>query len=224
MFDDVGKKIKIVASVICWIGIIISCMLGILLIYTDGQLHINNYTFYTYTRTELIIEGFVLMAVGSIISWIVSIMIYGFGELVDNSKLLRVQLDKTKEKLDKAEESLGRIEENLGKMEENLHRTEINLGKTEEKQPVISSQSALTTVTSSYDQLIEYLDQFDNTKKMLESLQEKPEEMDEDLYEKLCEFLKKLWNLERIYGLGKKDTMSEITKFLAEYGNQESFG
>ena len=96
MFNDVGNKIKGVASVFCWLGIISSCLVGIMLIYNGIQL--NNSYYSRGSGTVFIVAGLVLMIVGSIVSWIGSIMVYGFGALIDNSKVIREDIRKMKEK------------------------------------------------------------------------------------------------------------------------------
>ena len=70
MFDNIGKKIKVVASIYCWIGIIASIILGILVI-SEGE--------------DLI--GWVVIVAGSLFSWISSFALYGFGQLIDNSDI-----------------------------------------------------------------------------------------------------------------------------------------
>lgn len=65
MFDNIGGKIKVVAQVVCWIGIITSVISGIV------------------TFEESVLLGFLIMIVGSFISWISSFTLYGFGELIE---------------------------------------------------------------------------------------------------------------------------------------------
>ena len=67
MFDNIGGKIKRIAETGCWIGIIFSVIMG-LFFMLDG---ISGALFY-----------FVLCPIAS---WLVSVLIYGFGELVENS-------------------------------------------------------------------------------------------------------------------------------------------
>ena len=71
MFKNVGRKLKDIASVITYIGIAFSVILGILMIKPLG-----------------ILFALLIIAVGSFISWISSIGIYAFGELVDNSTII----------------------------------------------------------------------------------------------------------------------------------------
>ena len=71
MFNNVGRKLKDIASFITYIGIALSVILGILMIKSLGFL-----------------LALLIIAVGSFISWISSIGIYAFGELVDNSTII----------------------------------------------------------------------------------------------------------------------------------------
>lgn len=68
MFENVGEKIKGLANVICVIGIIIS-LIG---------------CYYFFVNLEYFM-GFICMIIGPIISWVISLFIYGFGELIDRA-------------------------------------------------------------------------------------------------------------------------------------------
>ena len=75
MFDNIGKKIKNLASIITWVGIILSVTIGLVL---------------AFVSYDFAIVGLVIIVVGSLSSWISSFLLYGVGQLVDNSdKLLR---------------------------------------------------------------------------------------------------------------------------------------
>ena len=73
MFDEIGKKIKTVASVACWVGIVFSVIYGIVLVAIDE---------------DTVVAGFLVMIVGSLLSWVGSFITYGFGQLVENSDIL----------------------------------------------------------------------------------------------------------------------------------------
>lgn len=73
MFDNVGSKIKGLASFFCWGGIIASIIGGIILIGLDE---------------DLIFVGIAVIVIGSLLSWISSFVLYGFGELVANSAII----------------------------------------------------------------------------------------------------------------------------------------
>ena len=75
MFDNIGKKIKSLASILCWVGIIAYVIAAIIMIaigvdeYEDG----------------LTAFGVILLFVGPLMSWISSFFMYGFGELIDKA-------------------------------------------------------------------------------------------------------------------------------------------
>lgn len=70
MFENIGKKMKNLAMVITWIGIICSILVGIVLVV------INEGT---------MILGVLVAILGSFMSWLSSFILYGFGELVDKT-------------------------------------------------------------------------------------------------------------------------------------------
>ncbi len=84
MFDHVGKKIKGIATVVTWIGIVISFIIGCILIYEGAQDSDNGI---------LILIGILVMAIGSFIAWLSTILLYGFGELIDNSEKILLRLE-----------------------------------------------------------------------------------------------------------------------------------
>lgn len=79
MFDNIGSKIKTVAKVVCWIGIIASIISGIVLIAQDE---------------DTAFLGFMVMVLGSLSSWVGSFLTYGFGQLIENSDILVKQGNK----------------------------------------------------------------------------------------------------------------------------------
>lgn len=70
MFENIGGKIKGLAKVTCWIGIVASVILGIILIAADE---------------DLVLTGIITAAIGAVASWVSSFVLYGFGQLVENS-------------------------------------------------------------------------------------------------------------------------------------------
>ncbi len=68
MFNEIGKKIKGVASAVCWIQIVIYAIMGIVLMVSSK---------------ELILAGFLVGSIGCLIAWLSSIVLYGFGEIID---------------------------------------------------------------------------------------------------------------------------------------------
>ena len=74
MFDNIGRKIKGLASAVTWIGIILSIISGISMLSSSGGL--------------LAIPAILVMALGSLFSWLASLTLYGFGQLIENSDIL----------------------------------------------------------------------------------------------------------------------------------------
>ncbi len=73
MFNNIGSKIKGLASVICFGGIVLCIIIGIVVAALDE---------------DLILAGFAIMILGALLSWVSSFVLYGFGELVENSAII----------------------------------------------------------------------------------------------------------------------------------------
>ncbi len=69
MFTNIGAKIMTLALALCWFGIFASIAIGVIVL----------------AKTELIFVGILLMLFGPFLSWISSFLLYGFGQLIDNS-------------------------------------------------------------------------------------------------------------------------------------------
>lgn len=74
MFDNIGKKIKSLASILCWVGIIAYVIAAIIMI----AIGVDEYD-------GLTAFGVILLFVGPLMSWISSFFMYGFGELIDKA-------------------------------------------------------------------------------------------------------------------------------------------
>jgi hypothetical protein len=66
MFDNIGEKISDVGKFICYSGITISCIIGLCICMID----------------DAFFAGVIICGVGSIVSWLSSLTIVGFGELI----------------------------------------------------------------------------------------------------------------------------------------------
>ncbi len=91
MFNNIGGKIKGLAQVIAWIGIIASFIIGINLMSTAAR-------FGSYSDSSLIgglgsFAGILVIVIGSLFSWIGSFVLYGFGQLVENSDTMIEMMD-----------------------------------------------------------------------------------------------------------------------------------
>ncbi len=84
MFGNIGSKIKTLAQVVTWIGIIGSAICGFVLMGMDE---------------DLIFIGLLIAILGSLSSWVSSFVLYGFGHLIENTdKLIELSKNKTAEK------------------------------------------------------------------------------------------------------------------------------
>ena len=77
MFSNIGKKIKELAQVFCWIGIIASLISGIVVISIDD---------------DHALAGIMIIVIGALLSWISSFTLYGFGELIDQTQEINKKL------------------------------------------------------------------------------------------------------------------------------------
>ena len=93
MFNFIGGKIKALAKVVCWLGIIGSVITGI------GMM--------ASSRESEIILGILVIILGSLISWIGSFFTYGFGELIETADRISVRAANIESTLDRINSKLN---------------------------------------------------------------------------------------------------------------------
>ena len=76
MFENVGLKIKAIAKIFFVIQVIASVMCG-LFILAEGELIIGDI---------FLLVGPVILILGPVCSWMSALFVYGFGELIENTK------------------------------------------------------------------------------------------------------------------------------------------
>jgi hypothetical protein len=76
MYTNIGGKIKLLAKVTAWVGVIGSIIAGIVMIYIGTV---------SYDQVSLVGIGFIVMLAGSISSCVSTWFVYGFGELIDKT-------------------------------------------------------------------------------------------------------------------------------------------
>lgn len=108
MFKNIGKKIKGLAKIVCWIGIICSIIAGITFIVGSTRTYSFFYGSHSYVDPTMIFMGLAIMIGGSLTSWIGSFVVYGFGELVDSATTIKecMCVDKSESSLDADEKRL----------------------------------------------------------------------------------------------------------------------
>lgn len=77
MFDNIGKKIKIITKVFVWIGIVGSIIAGFALLIISAEDAKKSGSF--------VWLGLFYLIAGPIISWIAGFFMYGFGELIEKT-------------------------------------------------------------------------------------------------------------------------------------------
>lgn len=78
MFDNIGKKIKSLSIVLCWVGIIAYVIVAIIMFINASEGPYRTEGLYTGL-------GFAFLIGGPLLSWVSSFFMYGFGELIDKT-------------------------------------------------------------------------------------------------------------------------------------------
>ena len=84
MFEEIGKKIKILAKISFILEVIVSLVCGI--VYAYVGVNANKTIYYGNNTTfeiKFVFGGVGIFLIGVIIAWISNFVLYGFGELVD---------------------------------------------------------------------------------------------------------------------------------------------
>ncbi len=76
MFDNIGEKIKTLATVSCWIGIVAS-FLGSIVLLLGGEL----------------LTALLTAVSGPLASWVGSFVLYGFGDLIETNRMILSKLE-----------------------------------------------------------------------------------------------------------------------------------
>ena len=86
MFNNIGGKIKVLAKVLCWVGIAFSVIMGIVILAGGETVRVTING--EYSSVSNVPAGILTIVLGSLFSWIGSFFAYGFGQLVENSDKL----------------------------------------------------------------------------------------------------------------------------------------
>lgn len=88
MFHNIGAKIKTLAKVITWLGIVVGLVAGIGMI--SSSLHYENLGY----PNEGIAPGIMYMILIPLSAWISSFLLYGFGQLIEHVASIDAKLNK----------------------------------------------------------------------------------------------------------------------------------
>ena len=78
MYKNVGRTIKILAKVLFGVGIGISVLIWMVCLFKGASEHND-------LSDAFMVVGIATLILGSLASWVNSILLYGFGSLVENS-------------------------------------------------------------------------------------------------------------------------------------------
>lgn len=79
LFDNIERKIMGLAKVTFWLGTIASILCAVCFLLSESWLGSRH--------GELILVGVAFLIFGPLLSWVESFAIYGFGKLIENSKI-----------------------------------------------------------------------------------------------------------------------------------------
>jgi hypothetical protein len=102
MLNNAGKKITFWSNVLLYVGIAVSVIIGFILIWNGAQTNTFNYAYYRsgYVMNSgmmgggrTVILGFLVIAFGSLLSWLWALLLRAFGDLVTDTRAIREQLE-----------------------------------------------------------------------------------------------------------------------------------
>ena len=96
MYNNIGHKIKTLATVIAVIGMIASLLLGVILI----------------SKEEFVL-GIIVAAIGCLLSWLSSFTLFGYGCLIENTDALAEVSYRTLENTAKMVQTCNEIKKSL---------------------------------------------------------------------------------------------------------------
>ena len=83
MFDNIGNRIKVLAVILTLLGIVASFIVGT--VFLDFE--------YVEDKTLRIIIRLFIIVGGSFLPWVSSFLLYGFGQLIENTdKLVNLRI------------------------------------------------------------------------------------------------------------------------------------
>jgi hypothetical protein len=85
MYSNIGGKLKTLAKVVALIGTIISVIVAFYCfnLYDKSRVYIGNVV--QDVNNGLLLAGFSFLIIGSLFSWVSSLGLYGFGELIEKT-------------------------------------------------------------------------------------------------------------------------------------------
>jgi len=97
MFNNIGHKIQKLAKAFWWIGIVFWTIKGIDLIGTLSMTHQLTGSYVTASSAAGVLVSIVTIIVGVLVSWIGSLVLYAFGQLVEDTHAIRANTESKKD-------------------------------------------------------------------------------------------------------------------------------
>lgn len=98
MFNNIGHKIQVLAKVLCWIGIICWVITGFALMAGSSSMTYRlNGEFVRANSGAGVVAGILTIVVGVLVSWIGSLVLYAFGQLVEDTHAIRANTEGKKD-------------------------------------------------------------------------------------------------------------------------------
>ena len=79
MFTNIGNKIRTLAKVLCIIGIVLAALSGLIMMISG--ISMLGYSYTAGAGVALIFGGLVSAALGALLAWVGSFVLYGYGQL-----------------------------------------------------------------------------------------------------------------------------------------------
>ena len=86
MYKNIGGKIKWMARIACILGVIVSVIGGLAIMFLGGGISV--FGIFRSVAWYMVLLGILVMAAGSFLSWVGSFFIYGIGQLIENSDII----------------------------------------------------------------------------------------------------------------------------------------
>ncbi len=92
MFQNIGGKIKVLAQILCWIGILLSAIIAVFCIVVSIVFLYTEDVETAPSAYILFLRGILLLILGPLFSWIGSFLLYGYGDLIANTAEIAQQI------------------------------------------------------------------------------------------------------------------------------------
>ena len=90
MFTNIGNKIRTLAKVLCIIGIVLAALSGLIMMISG--ISMLGYSYTAGAGVALIFGGLVSAALGALLAWVGSFVLYGYGQLIHSVQNMEAKI------------------------------------------------------------------------------------------------------------------------------------